>query len=196
MLMGHGLVLLSSILVLSQLPSVKPNPVRGVAFAKDGKVVFAAQENNVFFLRTNDGVVLAKLKMDSPVVSTLTLSDDGKTLAVAHGKSGATGEIVTYLLGKDHNSATPIFQLKAHNDLIQSLSFSPDGKFLAASSEDQQVRFWSVENFTHLGTLSIDFRVKAIAFGTDSNHLFALGNNDYCCQYDVHQFLGFSSAEK
>jgi WD40 repeat protein len=79
---------------------------------------------------------------------------------------------------------------------INSICFSPDGKFLAASSEDQQVRFWSVENFSHLGTLTIDFRVKAIAFGTDSNHLFALGNNDYCCQYDVHQFLGFSSAEK
>ncbi|MEI6687399.1 MAG: hypothetical protein WCN64_14750, partial [Planctomycetota bacterium] len=79
---------------------------------------------------------------------------------------------------------------------INSICFSPDGKFLAASSEDQQVRFWSVENFSHLGTLAIDFRVKAIAFGTDSNHLFALGNNDYCCQYDVNQFLGFSSAEK
>ena len=79
---------------------------------------------------------------------------------------------------------------------INSVCFSPDGKFLAASSEDQQVRFWSVENFTHLGTLTIDFRVKAIAFSLDSNYLFALGNNDYSCQYDVHQFLGFSSAEK
>ena len=76
---------------------------------------------------------------------------------------------------------------------INSVCFSPDGKILAASSEDQQVRFWSVENFTHLGTLTIDFRVKSIAFSLDSNHLFALGNNDYCCQYDVHQFLGFSS---
>ena len=53
MLMGQGLVLLSSILVLSQLPSVKPNPVRGVAFAKDGKVVFTAQENNDLKVRNN-----------------------------------------------------------------------------------------------------------------------------------------------
>jgi WD40 repeat protein len=82
--------------------------------------------------------------MESPVVSTLTLSEDGKTLAVAHGKSGATGEIVTYLLGKDNTSATPIFQLKAHNDLIQSLSFSPDGKLLASCSYDRLVKIWSI----------------------------------------------------
>lgn len=75
---------------------------------------------------------------------------------------------------------------------INSICFSPDGKILAASAEDQQVRFWSVENFTHLGTLTIDFRVKAIAFSVDSNHLFALGNHSYCCQYDVQQFLGFT----
>ena len=75
---------------------------------------------------------------------------------------------------------------------INSICFSPDGKILAASAEDQQVRFWSVENFTHLGTLTIDFRVKAIAFSVDSSHLFALGNHSYCCQYDVQQFLGFT----
>ena len=75
---------------------------------------------------------------------------------------------------------------------INSICFSPDGKILAASAEDQQVRFWSVENFTHLGTLTIDFRVKAIAFSVDANHLFALGNHSYCCQYDVQQFLGFT----
>lgn len=54
---------------------------------------------------------------------------------------------------------------------INSICFSPDGKILAASAEDQQVRFWSVENFTHLGTLTIDFRVKAIVFSVDSSHL-------------------------
>lgn len=75
---------------------------------------------------------------------------------------------------------------------INSICFSPDGKILAASAEDQQVRFWSVENFTHLGTLTIDFRVKAIVFSVDSSHLFALGNHSYCCQYDVQQFLGFT----
>lgn len=176
MLMGHGLVLLSSILVLSQLPSVKPNPVRGVAFAKDGKVVFVAQENNVFFLRTNDAVVLSKLKIDSPVVSTLTLSEDGKTLAVAHGKSGASGEIVTYLLGKDNNSATPIFQLKAHNDLIQSLSFSPDGKLLASCSYDRLVKIWSIPE----GKLIQELKdhsdsVYAVAFNKDGTMLASTG---------------------
>lgn len=74
---------------------------------------------------------------------------------------------------------------------INSISFSPDGKILAASSEDQQVRFWSVGEFSHMGTLSLDFRVKGIAFNVDSKHLFVLGNNSYCCQYDIHQFLGF-----
>jgi len=176
MLMGQGLILLSSILVLSQLPSVKPNPVRGVAFAKDGKVVFAAQENNVFFLRTNDAVVLSKLKIESPVVSTLTLSEDGKTLAVAHGKSGATGEIVTYLLGKDNTSATPIFQLKAHNDLIQNLSFSPDGKLLASCSYDRLVKIWSIPE----GKLVQELKdhsdsVYAVAFNKDGTMLASTG---------------------
>ncbi|MEI6687720.1 MAG: WD40 repeat domain-containing protein, partial [Planctomycetota bacterium] len=113
---------------------------------------------------------------DSPVVSTLTLSDDGKTLAVAHGKSGASGEIVTYLLGKDNNSATPIFQLKAHNDLIQSLSFSPDGKLLASCSYDRLVKIWSIPE----GKLIQELKdhsdsVYAVAFNKDGTMLASTG---------------------
>ena len=176
MLMGQCLVLLSSILALSQLPLGKPNPVRAVAFAKDGKVVFTAQENNVFFLKVSDAVVLSKLKMDSAIVSTLTLSDDGKTLAVAHGKSGTSGEIVTYSIGNDNTSVKPLFQLKAHNDLIQSLSFSPDGKLLASCSYDRLVKIWSVPE----GKLVQELKdhsdsVYAVAFNKDGSMLASTG---------------------
>jgi len=176
MLIGQCLVMLFSMFVLSQTPPGNPNPIRGVAFAKDGKVVFAAQENNVLFLRTNDAVILSKLKLDNPTVSTLALSDDGKTLAVAHGKSGASGEIATYILDEDNSSAKLLFNLKSHGDLIQSLSFSPDGKLLASCSYDRLVKIWSVPE----GKLIQELKdhsdsVYAVAFNKDGTMLASTG---------------------
>lgn len=176
MLIGQCLSLLSSMLVLFQLPPTKPNPIRGVAFAKDGGVVFAAQENNVLFIRTNDAVILSRLKLDSPVVSTLALSGDGKTLAVAHGKSGASGEISTFILDEDLSFRKPFFNLKSHNDLILSLSFSPDGKLLASSSYDRSVKIWSVSE----GKLIQELKdhsdsVYAVAFNKDGTMLASTG---------------------
>lgn len=176
MLMGQWLVLFSSMFVLSQTSPMKPNPIRGVAFAKDGKVVFAAQENNVLFLQTNDAVILSKLKMDSPVVSTIAVSDDGKTIAVAHGKSGASGEIATYSLGGDNGLPKLLINLKAHNDLIQGFSFSPDGKLLASCSYDRLVKIWSVPE----GRLVQELKdhsdsVYAVAFNKDGTMLASTG---------------------
>lgn len=176
MLIGPWLVLFFSMFVLSQASPGNPNPVRGVTFAKDGKVVFAAQENNVFFLQATDAVFLSKLKMDSPTVSTLVLSDDGKTLAVAHGKSGASGEIATYSIGNGNVSPKLLFNLKSHNDLIQGLSFSPDGKLLASCSYDRLVKIWSVPE----GKLVQELKdhsdsVYAVAFNKDGSMLASTG---------------------
>lgn len=72
----------------------------------------------------------------------LALSPDHKTLAVGRG-----GSIDWYRVVPAEKDKTPAFRLEhasttaAHDDVVQSLAFSPDGKRLA-SGGFRSVRFW------------------------------------------------------
>ncbi len=96
----------------------------------------------------------------------------------------------------DLNTFEPIVLLNEFQHTINSLAFSPDGKILAAASEDQQIRFWCAEKFSYLGSLGLEFRVKAISFSKNSSDLFVLGNDGYCCQFDARQFLDIPQNDK
>lgn len=78
--------------------------------------------------------------------------------------------------GGDYGPPKLLFNLKAHNDLIQSLSFSPDGKLLASCSYDRLVKIWSIPE----GKLIQELKdhsdsVYAVAFNKDGSMLASTG---------------------
>lgn len=80
------------------------------------------------------------------------LSPDGKTLAVSgfpvgSGKNG----ILIYLLSLETGQVEKVF--KGHRNLVGSLAFSPDGKWLASASDDNTVRITKVETGELAGEL-------------------------------------------
>jgi WD40 repeat protein len=48
------------------------------------------------------------------------------------------------------DSQKEVTTLKGHSSYVQSIAFSPDGKYLASGSRDNTVKLWSMENFQEI----------------------------------------------
>jgi WD40 repeat protein len=68
--------------------------------------------------------------------------------------------------------------LKGHSSWVYYVAFSPEGKYLASSSNDKTVKLWSVESKKEVTTLQCHRdSVHSIAFSPDSKYL-ASGSDD------------------
>ncbi|MEU6201382.1 caspase family protein [Streptomyces sp. NPDC047061] len=81
----------------------------------------------------------------------------------------------TYLLVGDTSAVA--YTLTGNNRYVRSVTFSPDGKILAAGSFDHTVRLWDVATRKQLGTLTDrSFLVNSVAFSPNGKTLAAGGN--------------------
>ena len=63
-------------------------------------------------------------------------------------------------------------EFRGHTDTIRSLAFSRDGRYLASSSEDSMVRFWSIAAESEVAGLAWDVGVPSIS---DDNLSYGVG---------------------
>ncbi len=62
--------------------------------------------------------------------------------------------------------------LQGHNLSVNSVAFSPDGKYLASGSSDNTVKLWSIESHKEVTTLQgHDSTVLSVAFSPDGKYL-------------------------
>ncbi len=131
--------------------------------------------------RAPEPVQLGTLQGHTGGINAIALSPDGKTLASAgqdfHVKLwdiAAQKERAT--LRHNANPRIPKEQVRAHDNPVQAVAFSPDGKTLASGSMDATVRVWDLatgEDKTILRCHNI--YVIAVAFSPDGETLAAAG---------------------
>jgi WD40 repeat protein len=66
---------------------------------------------------------------------------------LASGSSDKTVKLWSVELQKEVN------MLQGHSNNVNSVAFSPDGKYLASSSDDKTVKLWSIESQKEVITL-------------------------------------------
>ncbi|KIJ31651.1 hypothetical protein M422DRAFT_185684 [Sphaerobolus stellatus SS14] len=72
-----------------------------------------------------------------------------------------------------------IFELQGHTDMVCSVSFSPDGRYIASGSDDHTVRLWSVETGMPVGQPyeGHTYFVRSVSFSPDGRYI-ASGSSD------------------
>ena len=101
-----------------------------------GKTLASGNDTTIRLWDVQTGKEKATLKGHTSLVSSLTFSPDGKTLASgSHDKTVKLWDMET---GKEQAT------LKGHTSPVSSVAFSPDGKTLASGSEIT-IKLWDVQ---------------------------------------------------
>ena len=124
----------------------------------------SAQDHIKWSLPTN-----VKIRIGKGIVRKLKFSPDGTRLAVA---SSIGTWIYDAYTGKELGLYT------GHTSLVESVSYSPDGKTIASGSRDNTIRLWDATTGKHLNTLTGHAdSVKSVSYSPDGK-MIASGSWD------------------
>ena len=139
-----------------------------LAFSPDGRIIASATGfNSPITLRdVSAGKELCSLKTGfSMLVYCLAWSADGKRLASAHSgfkqgfNSANTGDSFSFddltfsIKIWDTQTGQELNSLSGHNNLVNGLAFSRDGRMLASGGFDSTIKLWDVSSGRELRTL-------------------------------------------
>ena len=126
----------------------------------------------------------------SPISSNLSYQgESGKSAGVADLNRGilASGSWDNTIKLWDVNTGKEIRTLTGHANWVNSVAFSPDGKFLASGSADCTIKLWQVQTGIEIQTFtghsdpvsSVAYSPRTPTTNSQERQLVASGSNDY-----------------
>jgi WD40 repeat protein len=100
------------------------------------------------------------------LVRAVSISPDGAMLAGASGDDQSS-ELVIWSL----ETGEELQRLSGHTDIIWDAAFSPDGRYLASSSNDLTVRVWQVADGSQVFRFDTPGQISSVGFSPDGRYL-------------------------
>jgi WD40 repeat protein len=155
--------------------------VQGVAFSPDGKRLASAGGKTIVWDIVTGKTLLEQdsrlTEQGEPVrFSCVTFGPDGRSLAIGCvNKKDQKKSVIRILSLPGGDNAK---DLEGNRDVIRNIAFSPDGKQLISSSNDQTVKNWDVATAKENFTLHEEAAVYCAAFSPDGLRI-ASGSADH-----------------
>jgi WD40 repeat protein len=179
-----ALICIFEIQVLAQAPRIVINSmghsakVHNLLFTPDGgKIISVSEDKTIRVWNAETGALLNKFESeigDGPegMLYSSAISPDGKLLAVAGYPVSSQKE--NYIIIIDLEKNVQVAKAVGHTNVINSLSFSGNGNYLASGSDDNSVRIWKVEktiSLQNILTLPVSTAVSTVAFNLKTQDL-------------------------
>jgi WD40 repeat protein len=180
-----GLVLLlCASQIHAQAPRIVINPmghsakVHNLLFTPDGhKIISISEDKTVRVWNAENGEMIKKFESqigDGPegMLYSSAISPDGKLLAVAGYPVSSENE--NYIIIIDLEKGVQVSTAVGHTNVINSLSFSGNGNYLASGADDNTVRIWKVDHSKQLQTLltiPAPSKVSCVSFNPKTQEL-------------------------
>lgn len=153
---------------LIQTISGHGEPVKAVSFSPDGKLIASASSDKtirIWQLKSHPSAVNH--------VQDVKFSADSKFFI-----SGGWDGKLTIWRREQNLNASQLITFKAHPEMINAVSISPDGKNLATASVDKTIKIWNWQTQKLVQTLTgHQDRITSISFSPD-NQTIASGSAD------------------
>lgn len=169
---------------LAQAPRIVINPlghsakIHNLLFTPDGeKIISVSEDKTIRVWDAEKGDMIRKFESQigdgwEGMLYSSAISPNGKLLAVAGYPAGT--EQKNYIIIIDLEKNEQVSTAVGHTNVINGLSFSGNGAWLASGSDDGTVMIWKVENsksLTAMTTLPLGSPISGVSFNPRTQDL-------------------------